>query len=155
MVIRDIINEKGRSVVTVGAERTINHAIKRLNHHRIGALIVTGENDEIAGIITERDILTVCGEQCGRLTDPPATDQPDCPVLVKDAMTRELVIGVMDDDLNYAMGIMTKNRIRHLPILDDGRLAGIISIGDLVNAHFEEKVLENRTLKQYIHGTGR
>ena len=155
MIIRDIINEKGRSVVTVGPEQTINDAIKRLNHHRIGALIVTGENDEIAGIITERDILMVCGEKCGRLTDPPATDQRGCPILVKDAMTRELIICVMDDDLNYAMGIMTKNHIRHLPVLDDGLLAGIISIGDLVNAHFEEKVLENRTLKEYIHGTGR
>lgn len=155
MIIRDIINEKGKSVVTVGAEQTINDAIKRLNHHRIGALVVTGENDGIVGIITERDILMVCGNQCGRQIGSPATDQPACPMLVQDAMTTELVIGVMDDDLNYAMGIMTKNRIRHLPILDEGHLAGIISIGDLVNAHFEEKVLENRTLKEYIHGTGR
>ena len=155
MLIRDIINEKGRSVVTIGAEQTINDAIRRLNHHRIGALVVTGENDEIAGIITERDILMVCGDRCGRPTEPPAADRPGCPTLVADAMTRELVIGVMDDDLNYAMGIMTKNRIRHLPVLDNGCLAGIISIGDLVNAHFEEKVLENRTLKEYIHGTGR
>lgn len=155
MLIRDIINEKGRSVVTIGVEQTINDAIRRLNHHRIGALVVTGENDEIAGIITERDILMVCGDQCGRQTEPPVADQPGCPTLVADAMTSELVIGVMDDDLNYAMGIMTKNRIRHLPVLDNGCLAGIISIGDLVNAHFEEKVLENRTLKEYIHGIGR
>jgi signal-transduction protein with cAMP-binding, CBS, and nucleotidyltransferase domain len=52
------------------------------------------------------------------------------------------------------MGVMTKNRIRHLPIMENGELAGIISIGDLVNAHFEEKVLENRTLREYIHGSG-
>ena len=70
-------------------------------------------------------------------------------------MTKELVIGVPSDDLNYAMGIMTKNRIRHLPIMEDGSLVGIISIGDLVNAHFEEKVFENRTLRDYIHGSAR
>ena len=152
MLIRDIIQEKGQIVVTIGAEQTINDAIKRLNQHRIGGLVVTGENDEIVGIITERDILTVCGDHCSNLNEPRREDQPGCPMVVKDAMTKDLVIGVPDDDLNYAMGIMTKNRIRHLPIIENGKLAGIISIGDLVNAHFEEKVLENRTLREYIHG---
>ena len=152
MLIKDIIQEKGERVVTIGTEHTINDAIKRLNQHRIGALMVTGQDDEIAGIITERDILTACGEHCNRVDESSETIQPGCPMLVKDAMTRDIVIGVPDDDLNYAMGIMTKNHIRHLPVIKDGRLAGIISIGDLVNAHFEEKVLENRTLREYIHG---
>ena len=65
-------------------------------------------------------------------------------------MATELVTGVPDDDPNYVLAVMTKNRIRHLPILDEGSLAGIISIGDLVNAHLEEKVFENRTLKDYL-----
>ena len=73
-----------------------------------------------------------------------------CSSLVQDAMTKKLLIGVLDDDPDYVMGVMTKNRIRHLPILDEGSLAGIISIGDLVNAHQEEKVFENRTLKDYL-----
>jgi CBS domain-containing protein len=154
MLIRDIILEKGKNVVTIGSGQTINDAIKRLNQHRIGALVVTGDNDEIEGIITERDILMVCGEHCGRTSESPETSQPGCPVMVEDAMTRDIVIGVPGDDLNYAMGIMTKNRIRHLPVIENGQLAGIISIGDLVNAHFEEKVLENRTLREYIHGSG-
>ena len=67
-------------------------------------------------------------------------------------MTRNLVIGVPDDDLDYVMGVMTKHQIRHLPILQDGRLAGIISISDLVNAHLEENVFESRTLNQYLYG---
>lgn len=153
MLIKDILQDKGQNVVTIGAEQTINDAIKRLNQHRIGGLVVTGEDDEIVGIITERDILTVCGDHCASLNEPREEHQRGCPVVVKDAMTRELVIGVPDDDLNYAMGIMTKNRIRHLPIIENDKLAGIISIGDLVNAHFEEKVLENRTLRDYIHGS--
>ncbi len=155
MHIRDIIQEKGARVVTINADQTIHEAINRLNQHRIGALIVTGQDDEIAGIITERDILQVCGDQCASLNRPSGQEKPGCPVVVEDAMTKDLIIGVPGDDLNYAMGIMTKNHVRHLPILDDGKLAGIISIGDLINAHFEEKVFENRTLRDYIHGTER
>ena len=155
MRIIDIIQEKGSGVETIGADQTIHHAINRLNEHRIGALVVTGEGGEVTGIITERDILQVCGDRCVSLDQVPGQDEPPCPSLVKDAMTTDVVIGVPDDDLNYAMGIMTKNRIRHLPILDGGNMVGIISIGDLVNAHFEEKVLENRTLREYIHGAER
>ncbi len=155
MQIRDILQEKEEGVVTIDGGQTIHDAINRLNRHSIGALVVTGEGGEIAGIITERDILRVCGDNCVRLNELPSDDENGCPSLVQDAMTRELVIGVLDDDPNYVMGVMTKNRIRHLPILDDGKLTGIISIGDLVNAHLEEKVFENRTLKDYIHGTVR
>lgn len=155
MRIIDILNEKGSSVVTIGAEQSIHQAISKLNQYRLGALVVTGDDEKIVGIITERDILHVCGSRCARLEEAPAADEPDCPSLVEDAMTSDIVIGVPDDDLNYAMGIMTKNRIRHLPIMDNEKLVGIISIGDLVNAHFEEKVLENRTLKEYIQGPRR
>lgn len=153
MRIRDILQDKGTSVVTIDAGQTIHDAIGKLNKHNIGALIVTREGGKITGIITERDILRICGDRCVSLNDPPERGKTACPSLVQDAMTKDLIIGVLDDAPNYLMGIMTKNRIRHLPILDDGNLAGIISIGDLVNAHLEEKVFENRTLKNYIQGT--
>ena len=152
MRIRDILQEKGTAVVTIEAGRTVHEAIGRLNEHRIGALIVIGEGEEILGIITERDVLRECGDRCAHLNESPVREEPTCPYLVDDAMTKDLVIGVLDDNLNYVMGIMTKNRIRHLPILDDGNLAGIISIGDVVNAHLKEKEFENRPLKNYIHG---
>jgi CBS domain-containing protein len=155
MRIRDILQEKGAEVVTIGAGRTIHDAIGKLNEHSIGALVVTGEGEEIVGIITERDILRICGSNCVRLNESTAREESDCPSLVQDAMTKELIIGVPDDELNYVMGIMSKNHIRHLPILDNASLTGIISIGDLVNAHLEEKVFENRTLRDYIHGTVR
>jgi len=149
MRIRDILLEKGTGVVTIDADRTIHHAIGRLNENRIGALIVTSD-DEVVGIITERDILRKCGDNCNNLSEPTMPEDSTCSSLVQDAMTREVVIGVPDDDPNYAMGVMTKNRIRHLPILDEGRLAGMISIGDLVNAHLEEKVFAGQTLKGYL-----
>ena len=150
MRIRDILREKGTGVVTIDAGRSIHDAIGRLNEHRIGALIVTRDDEEVAGIITERDILRKCGDNCGNMKQPTMPENSTCSSLVRDAMTKELVIGVPDDDPNYAMGVMTENRIRHLPILDEGRLAGMISIGDLVNAHLEERVFESRTLKDYI-----
>ena len=152
MQIKDILQEKGTGVVVIEAGRTIHDAIGRLNEHSIGALIVTGEGEEIVGIITERDILQECGKHCVRLNEPPAPGEAACPTLVQDAMTKDLVIGVLDDDIDNVMGIMTKNRIRHLPILDHKTLVGIISIGDVVSANLKEKVFENRALRDYIHG---
>ena len=151
MRVKDILQEKGGAVITIDAGQNIHAAITKLNHHGIGALIALEENGTIAGIITERDVMQNCGNRCGRLKEPPTPEEDECAFLVKDIMTKELVIGVPSDDLNYVMNIMTKNRIRHLPILDRGQLAGMISIGDLVNAHFEEKIFENRTLKEYVH----
>jgi len=152
MKIKHILQEKAPGVETINPGRTIHDAIGKLNEHCIGALVVTEEDDTVVGIITERDILRKCGDLCSHLSGKPTAGKTGCSALVQDSMTRDLIIGVPDDDPNYVMGVMTKNRIRHLPILDDGHLTGIISIGDLVSAHLEEKVFENRTLKDYIHG---
>jgi CBS domain-containing protein len=154
MKIKDILLEKGSSVVTIGADESIHDAIIKLNQHGFGALVVTAADGQIAGIITERDILQCCGETCSRLQELPTRDHALCQILIEDIMTRDLVIGVPDDDLNYVMSVMTKHQIRHLPILDDGALVGIISISDLVHAHLEENVIQSRTLKEYIHGWG-
>lgn len=154
MQIKDLLQEKGTGVVTIDAGQTIHAAIVQLNHHGFGALIVTGRDGQVAGIVTERDILQCCGETCTHIATPPPREKSMCPFLVADIMTKDLVIGVPEDDLNYVMGVMIKHKIRHLPILDNGKLAGIISVGDLVNAHFEENVFESRTLKEYIHTWG-
>jgi len=156
MQIRNILQEKKKKiVVTIDADQTIHDAIGKLNEHSIGALMVTTESGEIAGIITERDILRECGEHCRVLQNPSKRAETACPSMVRDAMTKELVIGVPDDGINYAMGVMTKNRIRHLPILENGKLAGIISTADLINVHLEEKVFKNRTLRNYINARQR
>ncbi len=152
MRVADILRQKGNDVATIEAHQTVHDAIHKLNQRGIGALIVTGAGGEISGIITERDILRECGERCVRLTESPEPGESGCPALVQDVMTKHLIVGVLDDDLDYVMGIMTKNRIRHLPIMDGGELAGIISIGDVVNAHVVETAFENRMLKDYIHG---
>jgi len=147
MRIGDILLEKGTTVVTIDTGRTIYDAIGMLNKHRIGALIVIEEGENAVGIITERDILRKCG---GSMDGSSKPDDSIFSSLVEDVMTNKLIVGVPDDDPNYAMSVMTKNRIRHLPILDDGNLAGMVSIGDLVNAHLEEKIFVGQTLKNYL-----
>jgi len=152
MRVADILRHKGSDVVTIEPHKTVYDAICKLNQHGIGALIVTGAGGEISGIITERDVLKQCGEGCPR---PAGSREPEvdlCASLVEDAMTKQLIIGVPDDELDYVMGIMTKNRIRHLPIMEGEQLVGIVSIGDVVNAHVEETEFENRMLRDYIHG---
>ncbi|NIN73132.1 MAG: CBS domain-containing protein [Gemmatimonadetes bacterium] len=142
MRIKDILRDKGTDVVTVGGSATLHDAIMRLNKHNIGGLVVTAENGVVVGIITERDILREVVERCEEVKDR----------LVADVMTRDVIIGVPEDDLAYVMGVMTKNRIRHLPVMDESGLVGIISIGDVVRASLRKAKFENRMLKDYIHG---
>jgi len=142
MRISDILRKKGSHVVTIEPHRTVWDAIQTLNENKIGALVVTGPDGDVAGIITERDILRVATEQCDRIKE----------TTIGDVMTRDVIIGVGEDRLDYVMGIMTQNRIRHLPVMDGEELAGIISIGDVVNAHLQETKFENRLLRDYIHG---
>ncbi len=151
MRIADILRKKGSSVVTIEADKTVHDAIGILNERHIGAVVVTGQGGSVLGILSERDVLRQCGERCGSLASRPQAGE-DGPTLVRDLMTTDLIIGVPDDDIRYVMGIMTKNKIRHLPILDDSKLVGIISIGDVVSASIEETDFENRMLTDYVHG---
>ncbi len=141
MRIRDILRQKGDHVVTIEPRQTVHDAIETLVKHNIGGLVVT-DAGSIVGIITERDILRESAARCEKLKE----------TVVADIMTKEVIIGVPDDDLDYVMGIMSKNRIRHLPVLENDKLVGIISIGDVVNAHLRQTTFENRMLKDYIHG---
>ncbi|NIR46397.1 MAG: CBS domain-containing protein [Gemmatimonadetes bacterium] len=142
MRIREILRKKGSDVVTIEPSASVQDAIQALVDHNIGGLVVTASNGSVVGIITERDILRESAERSDRLKE----------TKVADVMTKDVLIGVPDDDLNYVMGVMTKNRIRHLPVLDESGLVGIVSIGDVVNSHLSQTEFENRMLKDYIHG---
>lgn len=144
MKIRDILRTKGTDVVLVSPRETVLAAMRILVRHNIGSVVVE-EGGEIRGILTERDVLRLGSR------DPELLST----TLVGEAMTEDLVVGLPEDDIHYAMAIMTKNRIRHLPVVEDGRLRGIISIGDLVNACRQEAEVENRYLRDYIQGRTR
>ena len=131
MKVHEILAIKGEHVHTIEPDRTILDAV---------ALLVRDAGGVIAGIISERDVLRVSRDRSGALGA----------IRIGDVMTRDLVICVPDDDVDYAMGIVTKNRVRHLPVMDGGRVAGMISIGDLVKARLDAAEYENRYLREYI-----
>jgi CBS domain-containing protein len=108
--------------------------------HHIGSLIVLDDQGQVIGIITERDILRECTARSEQVKT----------ILVQQVMTKDLIISVPADEVGCVMGVMTQNRIRHLPILDGGRLKGLISIGDVVKAQLEATESENRYLREYI-----
>ena len=128
MKVRDILQVKGSQVHSIGPDQTVLDAVALLVEHRIGALLVRDAAGAVAGILSERDVLREClhrSAELGRIS-------------VRDAMTRDLVVCVLDDDVDYAMGVVTKNRVRHLPVMDGDRVVGMISIGDLVKASLDE-----------------
>lgn len=132
----------GGRVLTIAPDRTIHDAIEALVEQRVGSLVVVDAHEHIVGILTERDILREVNQRAGETSTR----------TVAEVMTRDLIIALPEDDLAYAMTIMTENRIRHLPILEDGRLRGMISIGDLVKAQLDHREVEVRMLHDYIEG---
>lgn len=143
MLLRDVLTSKGAKVITTDPGATVLDAARSLVQHNVGSLVVTA-GVETVGILTERDILRLSAARPDRLDS----------TKVGDVMTTDLVVGLADDEVAYAMAIMTNNRVRHLPILEAGRLAGIVSLGDLVNASLSSLEAENRWLRDYVQGGG-
>ncbi len=146
MKLQEILMVKGSTVYTISPETTLQEVVGTLVEHRIGALVVcrgdaTG-GEELLGIVTERDILHWCG----------VGSRPLSEVTAGEAMCSTLITGTPDDEVERVMGLMTTHRIRHLPVLCEGRLAGMISIGDVVKAQHDRLAMENRFMKDYIGG---
>ena len=132
MNIASLLAKKGVKVVTVGPEDSIREALKRLAEHNIGALVVVDGQGELAGIVSERDIVRALARTEAILAEPIAA-----------IMTRNVIIGTPQDDLVAAGTTMTERHIRHLPVVEGGRLVGIVSIGDIVKAqrdHYQGEV---------------
>lgn len=140
MKLRTILHDKGSEVHSISPTDTLDRVVERLVGHNCGALIVM-EGERMVGIITERDVLRACAELKSPLE-----------AAVGDRMTTDIVTATPDNDVEHVMGLMTNHRIRHLPIVDEGRLVGMISIGDVVKSQHDELSNENRYLKQYIQG---
>jgi CBS domain-containing protein len=142
MKVMDILKKKDPNVWTIKAKQTIRETLGVLVEKKIGALVVMGDGDDIVGIVSERDMIRDCYQNSKNVE----TTQ------INQIMTRNVIVGTPEDDLDYIMGIMTQNRIRHLPIIAAGKLTGIISIGDIVKAQLQDTQYENRYLKDYIFG---
>jgi CBS domain-containing protein len=144
MKIRQILDKKGRGVVTISPGATVMDALQLLVANGIGSLVVL-QGEEVVGILTERDILRLASRDPAKLRSESVESQ----------MTQDLMVSLPSHDVQYVMEIMTRNRVRHLPVMDEGALAGIISIGDVVNAVRQEVEAENHRLRDYVQGVVR
>jgi CBS domain-containing protein len=143
MQVKDILDEFHKHPVTINENLTVGEAMKTLDQHKIGSLVVLDNSQSLSGIITERDLFRMMNKFNCDIEEKK----------IKDFMTTDLIIGVPEDDLEYIAGLITQNRIRHIPIIDkESNLCGIISIGDIVNAQLSNAEFEVRYLREYITG---
>jgi len=140
MQIKDILKNKDKGIYCIHPDESIFNCIKVLNAKRFGALIVLSPDEQILGIITERDILRLTYETRGQIEDVP----------VRDIMTpkEEVTTAQTSDDISVAMEIMSRKKVRHLPIVDDGELQGIIAIGEVVESLLDKALNELNSLKK-------
>ena len=139
MQVDNILQSKGRTVITVTARSTIAEAVEKLNANRIGAVVVV-DGPRVAGILSERDVVRRLGADWSALATRP----------VSDLMTKAVVTTSRMAPVAELMEQMTEHRIRHIPVVDGGELVGIVSIGDVVRGKIEETERESMALKEYI-----
>jgi CBS domain-containing protein len=142
MKLINLLNTKSGEIFKINSKQSVYEAIQVLNEKKIGSLLVMDDDKKLAGIITERDILTKCLN--------PEKNNKD--VKISEIMTTKdhLIIGTGDDTISYAMKVMINKRIRHLPIVDHEKVVGILSIGDILKKVLEESETEVKTLREYI-----
>lgn len=140
MTVKSILEGKGHDVVTLAPEATLAEAAKLLGERRIGAVVVTDGQQRIAGILSERDIVRAIGE----------AGAAALAMRVERVMTAKVSTCNEMHTINDVMELMTRGRFRHLPVEKDGRLDGIISIGDVVKRRIEEVEFEAEQIREYI-----
>ena len=143
MLVRQILGMKGgNDVVTLASGAAVSDAARVLSEKKIGAIVVTAEGGSPAGILSERDIVRELGRRGGScLTDT-----------VDTLMTREMVSCTPDETADQVLGKMTEGRFRHMPVMENGAMAGLISIGDVVKARLSELSMEKDALEGMIKG---
>lgn len=140
MTVKAILDAKGANVVTIEPTADIAAAARLLAQHRIGAVLVHGPEHRVAGILSERDIVRALAERGSAALQEP----------VGQVMTRKVVTCTPSDTVGTIMERMTEGKFRHLPVLAEGRLAGVISIGDVVKHRLHEMENESAALRDYI-----
>ncbi len=140
MKVKDILAVKGSRVVTIAEYTSVFDAMTVFSANRIGSLIVVDKEENILGIICARDVLMAT---LNHLEDIKT-------MKIDKIMTTSLIVARENDDLDYVRAVMTKNRVRHLPIMDNKKMIGLISMGDVVSAQVNEKDVELRYYKEYI-----
>ena len=142
MNVETILRNKGNWVATIRPDVTIAEAVDMLNRERIGAIVVSEDGEGVDGILSERDIvIALAGDGAELLARP-----------VGEIMTRTVITCDPGDSVGELMAEMTNRRIRHFPVVADGRLCGIVSIGDLVKSRLDEVEFEANSMRSFIAG---
>jgi CBS domain-containing protein len=142
VLIEHILYGKGRDVLTIGPDASVAEAVALLREHNVGALVVVDDESHIVGILSERDVVRALAEE--------TVGQSILEREVSDLMTKEVETCGSRSSVNDLMRVMTDRRIRHVPVVDDGGLKGIVSIGDVVKSRIGELETEAGTLHDYL-----
>ena len=142
MNVHTILRNKGKAVVTIHPDATVERAVGVLRQRGIGALVVSGDGENVAGILSERDIVEALVHYGSELLAVSVAEVMTCPVVTCEP----------EDSVAELMAEMTSRRIRHLPVVEDGRLIGIVSIGDLVKNRLDQIEYEAHSMRSFIAG---
>lgn len=139
--VRDLLDSKGDFVLTIGSDATAREALETMVDHNVGSILVQDE-DTVHGIFSDRDYLRRVV-----LAEGVAEQVP-----IREVMTSDMIVVSLKDKVEDCMGIMTQQRIRHLPVVEEGELKGLISIGDCVKSLSDEREFKIKQLEKYISG---
>jgi CBS domain-containing protein len=137
MKVSDLLKGKGSNVVTIRSDATVEEAARKLKSEAIGALVVSDDGERVRGIISERDVVRGVVDHGGQLLE----------MKVSDVMSPTVVTCAPDETVKAVMGQMTQHRSRHIPVIADNKLRGIISIGDIVKSRLDELEMETNVLR--------
>lgn len=138
--ISTILDNKGSVVHSISPENTLKQMADEMLAKKIGSLLVTNKEDTLVGIISERDFLTIVGEHTKDWED----------ITVSDVMTKEVITTTAEDTLEQVMSIMTEHHIRHIPVMGNDKIVGVLALGDIINALLDKSLFQNKLLKRYI-----
>jgi len=142
MLVRDVLESKGRRIISIDADATVSDAVSRLVQNNIGSLPVVDPSGKLIGVFSERDVLRLIhnrGEGFGRMR-------------VSEVMTPGPITCSLDDEVDDVMGKMSDRHIAKVPVLSDEKLVGVISVGDVIKVLYDKVHTENQHLRSYIHG---
>ncbi len=140
MSIQTILNDKGGDVIAISAKKTVKQAVDMMNNHHIGALVVADDGTGMVGIFTERDVIRALTDRGARILEQPVAKH----------MTERPASVSPETSVNEAMTMMTEKKFRHLPVMQNDTLCGLISIGDLVNYKIHQTEKEAQAMREYI-----
>ena len=142
MLVKNLLDNKPRDVISARPGTSIDDAMELLISNNIGCLPVMDRHGELVGIVSDKDIFKRIHDTKGQYHE----------LTVADVMTTDLIVGLPDDDVDYIAGVMKKNWIRHVPIVDEGEVLGLVSLRDILKTTAKSTDIENRYLKMYMGG---